>query len=1450
MSAPIIPDHAAISSGTLSGGTFNKTIVLDATSPETLVLPNGKFASDAEYLQQGDDLLMIGADGATVVVRDYFLTDTPPDLLTPEGGRVTPEIVSAFTPPEAVGQYAQMGESNAAPVGQAVNTVGQVFAVRANGVREAIGAGDPIYQGDVIETADGGAVDVLFVDKTTFALAGDARLAIDKLVFDADTKEGSSSFSILKGMFVFSSGEIAKINPLDMTVNTTVATIGIRGTKVAGEVNPAGEESKFTILEGEIVVVTDAGYVVLSDANETSFVSGFNAPPSEAVLFSDSEISGFYKSVESISNNYYKAGSAKGNGGDSEKGAVGGQNEENTPENSGDAEGAGNDDDLEKQAEAMSDIAPASGGEVEAAEEDTFEGTDTVLAKSFNYDGFSLGQGGFEAGALTIETTQVGNNPAKAYSNENNAENTSENTGGNSIAGPTSGDDSLMGSGGDDTINGGGGNDTIDGGDGDDRLIGEDGDDIIMGGNGDDFLVAATGAGDDQYDGGADIDTISFSSAIDSVTVNLEQGMAVGVDIDTDSISAVENVIGGAGDDVIIGDALDNILSGAAGNDTIRGGAGADTLDGDAGNDTLDGGEGDDLLRGGAGDDEYRAASEQGTDLIEDSDGAADSLVLTGSASNLAEFGGTSRDGDDLIIALDDGDITIADHFGAGTVETITFESPEDGSQSFTLATGLTGNNANGIVSGSDADETLNGGGGRDLVFAQGGDDTGIVMFDGSNDHYDGGTGNDTLVVNLTASDLDNPEVVADLLALRDFIADNANAATSEGPVGRFAALGLEAANWENIEILVDGETADLDVAQPEIVVAPAVGDENSDIELDIAAALADNDGSELLSVTVSGLPSGASLSAGNLNQDGSVTLSPAQLPGLTLTPAPESSGDFTLGVTATATESSTGLTATTTVTLPVSVIAVMEAPEISSLTPQSAQTEPVVAEHTLSTDSATSGVTMSDLELARDHPVSVTFLGESAGYRNTIGYYKISDDGTMSDVKLIWENASAIRSGGDLVPGSTSVDLEAAAGEQLAFFIVANGDRNNNFDNFTDGAYVFRDGEGLATVNSEEPALFFVAADGTEHAVTGPIYHTTEHDGANQLNSDGLVHTVSNIDPATGGLTIGFEDLLNQGDKDFNDLNIRVDFGPAISETLAPTLVAPDIALSDADGETLSAATVEIVSGLSAGDALQVGSLEEHGITVTEQGLDETAGVYRLVLSGEASLEDYEAVLGTVALTNGSDAVTFGVREVAISVTDADGMESQIATASVAVQSMNSIAGGADADLLTGSAGNDIIDGNGGDDVIIGAGGKDVLRGGEGDDRLIAGDDDFALIDGGAGTDTVAVDFDLDLSAVADNAISGIESFDLGGGSEAALSLGVDDVLAVTSGVNALTESENTLVIRRDADDDVTIVGDEWETSVETLDGDNEQLGESYTVYHDNASGATVYVENNINFA
>ena len=116
------------------------------------------------------------------------------------------------------------------------------------------------------------------------------------------------------------------------------------------------------------------------------------------------------------------------------------------------------------------------------------------------------------------------------------------------------------------------------------------------------------------------------------------------------------------------------------------------------------------------------------------------------------------------------------------------------------------------------------------------------------------------------------------------------------------------------------------DVSAPDLTAAPASGNEDSAIALDISSALVDGDN---LSVTISGIPTGAALSAGTDNGDGTWTLTSAQLSGLSVTPASNDSDDFTLTVTATSTDGAS--TAQSIETLAVSVSAVADTPSLST---------------------------------------------------------------------------------------------------------------------------------------------------------------------------------------------------------------------------------------------------------------------------------------------------------------------------------------------------------------------------------------------------------------------------------------------------------------------------------------------------------------------------------------
>jgi hypothetical protein len=107
--------------------------------------------------------------------------------------------------------------------------------------------------------------------------------------------------------------------------------------------------------------------------------------------------------------------------------------------------------------------------------------------------------------------------------------------------------------------------------------------------------------------------------------------------------------------------------------------------------------------------------------------------------------------------------------------------------------------------------------------------------------------------------------------------------------------------------------TVAADADAPSLTVSAASGTEDTAIALTIASALVDTDGSETQSIVISGVPSGAVLSAGTDNGDGSWTLTSAQLSGLTITPPLHSDVDFTLTVVATATEANGGDTASAT---------------------------------------------------------------------------------------------------------------------------------------------------------------------------------------------------------------------------------------------------------------------------------------------------------------------------------------------------------------------------------------------------------------------------------------------------------------------------------------------------------------------------------------------------------
>lgn len=207
------------------------------------------------------------------------------------------------------------------------------------------------------------------------------------------------------------------------------------------------------------------------------------------------------------------------------------------------------------------------------------------------------------------------------------------------------GDDVLCGGPGADRLAGGGGDDTVDGGS--DRRYAVDTEsfdrqgDILAGGPGNDILVTGPSPGL------ASVDEVTYAAASSGVDVDLATGRATGEGHDLIR-GEVGTLVGSPHDDRLRGSARAETMKGGGGSDRVDGRGGDDWLDaagstrvehtaragrddspnllvGGTGDDTLQGAEGDDVLEGGDGDDALygdlgadRLRGGAGTDTVND----------------------------------------------------------------------------------------------------------------------------------------------------------------------------------------------------------------------------------------------------------------------------------------------------------------------------------------------------------------------------------------------------------------------------------------------------------------------------------------------------------------------------------------------------------------------------------------------------------------------------------------------------------------------------------------------------------------------------------------------------------------------------------------------------------------------------------------------------------------
>ncbi|WP_212626803.1 retention module-containing protein [Pseudomonas sp. PP3] len=253
----------------------------------------------------------------------------------------------------------------------------------------------------------------------------------------------------------------------------------------------------------------------------------------------------------------------------------------------------------------------------------------------------------------------------------------------------TAGNDTLVAGAGDNIINAGDGNDVLTAGNGNNTLHGDAGNDLLF-----------SGTGNDVLDGGIGNDTASYAHASAGVTVNLGQlGPQNTFGAGTDTLTAIENLVGSDFNDNLTGDNNSNIITGGLGNDILKGEGGDDFLIGGLGNNTLTGGSGADTFQWFKGN--------SGHDVITDFTPGTDKLDLSqllqgenGTAASLDDYlhFTVSGSGASLVTSID-----VSGMAGAAPNQTIDLAGVDLASH-YGVTPG-----AGGMIAGADTATIING---------------------------------------------------------------------------------------------------------------------------------------------------------------------------------------------------------------------------------------------------------------------------------------------------------------------------------------------------------------------------------------------------------------------------------------------------------------------------------------------------------------------------------------------------------------------------------------------------------------------------------------------------------------------------------------------------------------------------------------------------------------------
>ena len=190
------------------------------------------------------------------------------------------------------------GEASAG-VGVTSAADGQPLGKPPNENERILRIGIDVQANELITTGTNDRAHLVFLDGSSLTVGPDARLTIDRFVFDPNTQKGDLAINAGRGVFRLVGGKISKNTPI--TITTPSSTIGIRGGITIFSVTQVQTIADFVF--GNSMTVSAGGQTQTATRAGSQVITSAGGVPSAPTLLKPGSLSAALSNLEGAKSN-------------------------------------------------------------------------------------------------------------------------------------------------------------------------------------------------------------------------------------------------------------------------------------------------------------------------------------------------------------------------------------------------------------------------------------------------------------------------------------------------------------------------------------------------------------------------------------------------------------------------------------------------------------------------------------------------------------------------------------------------------------------------------------------------------------------------------------------------------------------------------------------------------------------------------------------------------------------------------------------------------------------------------------------------------------------------------------------------------------------------------------------------------------------------------------------